>query len=183
VLRIPGARAKVAALPEVHKYGGNRGQHYLGGPALLALLDGEATAGEMARGPSDAAAAFDTLGSAALAAGFVVNDSHPGAFTHAQRNLSAFVDDGARDLAAYEWLERFVLMVGAKVELAGLAGQPALNGRIGTIKGPSMAGTDGGRRYPLVLEEVAGEAATDGKAKGGVRVRAANLRLVRPLCE
>ena len=39
-----------------------------------------------------------------------------------------------------------------------------------------MTGADGGRRYPVVLEQVAGEAAMDGKAKGGgVRVRAANL--------
>ena len=171
VLRIPGARDKVAALPEYHKYGGNRGRHYLGGPALLALLDGVPTAEEAARSPSDAVTAFDALGSAALAAGLVVDGSAPGAFAHAQRNLSAFVDGGARDLAAYTWLDEYVLHAGATVEIAGLTGRPALNGRVGTIKGPSLAGADGGRRYPVVLEEA------DDKAKGGVRVRATNLQL------
>jgi len=66
-------------------------------------------------------------------------------------------------------------MVEVKVELKGLAGQPAPNGLIGTIKGPSTAGADGGRVAILwqcfgAVEEVAGEAATDGKAKGGVCV-------------
>ena len=121
-------------------------------PTVSRLLQLFSSADEVAPAlDSPGIAAFRTLGKMAVEKGVVCEGGYPGAYFSAARQLdSAYIDDGARDAAAYGWLGKHVLTKGTAVVPAGLA-KKECNGREGVVIGSVRMGVDGTRRVPLDL--------------------------------